>query len=176
MQQYWKIIFQVSNTRDRNLLNLLDNDLYLLKLLYIKGDLQIKYFGHLNSLCARATKAIINHTPIGEYHLSFFSLIKTSVMCSDYPIELRHHILHDYRRFNNYWNLRRDIISHFVFFLELNSNYFSFGESITQFCRFCLLCSSYIFIWFSSFLFPLIVCSYITQLQSSYHSLFMHFM
>ena len=73
MQQYWKITFQASNTRDKNFLDLLDNDIHLSKLSYTKGDSWIKYFGYLNSLCTRATKAIINHTLIGEYYLSFFS-------------------------------------------------------------------------------------------------------
>jgi len=32
--------------------------------LYIKGGLWIKYYGHLNSLCAKATRAITNYTLI----------------------------------------------------------------------------------------------------------------
>ena len=126
-------MFQASNARGRNLnfLDLLDDDLHLLEPLYTKEDSWIKYFGHSNSLYARTTRAIINHAPIGEYCLHFFPNEDFSCPCSDYLIESRCYILHDCRRFNNYWNLRRDVISHFVSFLEFNSNAFSFGESIT---------------------------------------------
>ena len=34
------------------------------------------------------------------------------------------------KRYNNYWNPRKDLIAHFTLFLEFNSNTFSFGESI----------------------------------------------
>ena len=50
---------------------------------------------------------------------------------SQYPIETRQHILHEYRRFNNYWNLRWNTLAYFTLFLEFNSSAFSFGESIT---------------------------------------------
>jgi len=126
----WKMMFQVSDARGRNFLDLLDNNLHLLELSYTKEGLWIKYSSHSNSLCTRTTRAIVNHAPIGEYCLCFFPNEDFSCPCSDYLIESRHHILHDCRRFNNYWNPRRDTISHFVSFLEFNSNAFSFGESI----------------------------------------------
>ena len=127
----WKMTFQASDARGRNFLDLLDNDLHPLEPSYTKGGLWIKFSGHSNSLCARATRAIINHATIGEYCLQFFSNEDFSCPCSNYPIESRCHILHECRRFNNYWNPRRDTISHFVSFLEFNSNTFSKGESIT---------------------------------------------
>ena len=102
-----------------------------------------------------------------------------SYHCSNHFIESRYYILHECRSFNNYWNLRRDTISHFMSFLEFNSNIFSFGESTTQDCDFCLICSSdffilifFLFFFFFFFLFFLfIVCFYIIQLQSSYYNL-----
>ena len=103
--------FQVSNAKDRQFLNLLDDDLHPIKPSYTKEGSWIKYFGYLNSLCMRAMKAIINHTPIREYHLYFFPNEDSSCLCRNYLIESRHYILHDCRRFNNYWNLRRDTIS-----------------------------------------------------------------
>ena len=103
--------FQVSNAKDRQFLNLLDDDLHPIKPSYTKEGSWIKYFGYLNSLCMRAMKAIINHTPIREYHLYFFPNEDSSFLCRNYLIESRHYILHDCRRFNNYWNLRRDTIS-----------------------------------------------------------------
>ena len=38
-----------------------------LKLTYSKGGTWLKYFGYSNLLCARATRATVNHVPIGEY-------------------------------------------------------------------------------------------------------------
>jgi len=76
-------------------------------------------------------QAIVNHTSIGEYQLNFFSQEEFKCLCELYPIETCHHILHEYKRYKNYWNLRHDTIGHFTFFLEFNRNAFSFGDSIT---------------------------------------------
>ena len=54
-----------------------------------------------------------------------------SCPCGLYLIESRRHILHKYRRFNEYWNLRRDLISYFIMFLKLNLNVFVFINTIT---------------------------------------------
>ena len=79
----------------------------------------------------QATRAIVNHAPISEYRLRFFLQKDFKCLYSIYSIEIRHHILYKYRRYNEYWNPRRDVISHFTLFLEFNSSTFSFGESIT---------------------------------------------
>jgi len=71
---------------------------------------------------------IINHTSIGKYRLRFFPKKNFSYSCSLYSIESWRHILYDCRRFNNYWNLRRDSIGHFTLFLEFNSRAFSFKK------------------------------------------------
>jgi len=96
-----------------------------------KGRPWLKYFGHSNLLCTRATRAIVNHAPIGEYRLRFFPREDFACPYGEYPIETRCHILYDCRRFNNYWNPRRDSIAHFILFLEFNGNTFSFSENIT---------------------------------------------
>jgi len=127
----WKITFQASNIKGQNFLELLDNENNPLELSYSKGGTWLKYFEHSNSLCARSSRTIINHTPIEEYCLKFFPHEDFKCPCGNYPIELRRHILHEYKRFNNYWNLRRDTIEHFVSFLIFNSSAFSFGNSIT---------------------------------------------
>jgi len=122
--------FQASEHNERNFLKLLNDDLNSLKPLAIKGSLWLQYFGHSTSLCARVTWAIINHAPIGEYWLRFFPRKDFLYPCELYPIETRWHILHEYKRFNNYWNFRRDTIAYFSLFLKLNSNAFSFGQDI----------------------------------------------
>jgi len=62
--------------------------------------------------------------------LRFFPREDFSCPCGQYPIETRRHILHECKRFNEYWNLRRDSIGHFITFLELNPNVFAFPSPI----------------------------------------------
>jgi len=59
--------FQASDNKGHNFLELLDNENNLLKLIYSKDGTWLKYFGYSNLLCARATRAIINYTPISKY-------------------------------------------------------------------------------------------------------------
>ena len=94
------MIFQASDLESTHFLDLLDDELHTIELLYIKGGPWIKQFSHSNSLCARATRAIINHTPISEYHLRFFLRENFSCLCKIYLIETRHHILYECQRYN----------------------------------------------------------------------------
>ena len=100
-------------------LNLLNNDYLPIKPTYMKDGTWLKLFGHLNSLCARATRAITNHAPIGKYCLRFFPRENSNCLCKTYPIKSRHHILYECRRYTNYWNPNRKSLNHFVIFLEL---------------------------------------------------------
>ena len=59
--------FQESDIKERNFPDLLDDDSSSLKLSTIKSRSWLQYFGHSNSLCARAIRAIVNYTPIREY-------------------------------------------------------------------------------------------------------------
>ena len=126
------MIFQVSDLKGKQFLDLLNSDRNGLEPSYIKGRLWLKFFSHFNSLCARAMRAIINHTPIDEYRLWFFPREEFSCPCRFYPIKTRWHILCKYKRFNNYWNLRRDSIGHFVIFLESNPEVFVFQNTINS--------------------------------------------
>ena len=112
-------------------LNLLNNNPTNIKPSYTNKGLWIKHFSHSNPFCARATCAITNHALIEEYQLRFFPREKFNCLCRLYSIKPRCYILHEYRRFNKYWNPMRDTISTFVSFLEFNLNAFSFRESIT---------------------------------------------
>ena len=94
--------FQASDLKGKNFLELLDSDLKPIKPLAIKDNSWLQHFGHSNSLCTRATRAIINHAPIGEYYLRFFPREDFSCPYSLYPIESRQHILYDCKRFNKY--------------------------------------------------------------------------
>ena len=121
-------MFQASNLKGNQFLDLLNNNNNIIELSYVKGGSWLKTFSHSNSLCARATRAITNHTLIGEYRIRFFSRKEFKCPCSVYPIESRHHILHKCSRFNGYWNLRRDSLSHFVMFLVTNPGAFAFSN------------------------------------------------
>jgi len=65
-------MFQASEGKGKNFLELLDNDLNVVEPSYTKGGLWLQLVGHSNLLCARATRAITNHAPIREYKLRFF--------------------------------------------------------------------------------------------------------
>ena len=81
--------FQVSDLKGRNFLELLNNNSNPLKLSAIKSSLWLQYFGHFYFLCTRATRAIINHAPISEYQLRFFSREEFACPYILYPIESR---------------------------------------------------------------------------------------
>jgi len=121
--------FQASDGKGRNFLDLLDDDFNPIKPHYAKGGPWLQAFGHSNTLCAHTVRAITNHAPIGEYRLHFLPGMDILCPCSNYPIEIRRHILHECRRFNGYWNPRRDSLSHFVMFLTANPNAFAFVSS-----------------------------------------------
>jgi len=123
-----KMMFQASNLKGNQFLDLLDNNNNIIEPSYIKGGSWLKTFSHSNSLCARVTRAIMNHTPIGEYKLRFFLRKEFKYSCGIYLIESRYHILHKYGRFNGYWNLRSDSLSHFVMFLVTNLDAFAFPD------------------------------------------------
>ena len=139
--------------------------------MYSKGGTWLKYFGHSNSLCVRVTIAIVNHALIDEYRLRFFPQEDFKCLCSNYPIETRCHILHDCKRYNKYWNPRRDMISHFTLFLEFNSfvwrkHYYKLLVALLTSPFLCFLVLSFFLSFLFSFSFPyscslcLNVCSY----------------
>ena len=63
----WKMIFQASDLKGRHFLKLVNSDNNILEPTYNKDDIWLKFFGHSNILCARASRAITNHAPISEY-------------------------------------------------------------------------------------------------------------
>ena len=127
--QNWQMTFQASDYKGNHFL--FDDNYLPIKPTYTKGGTWLKLIGHSNSWCARATRAITNHVPIGEYHLRFFPKENFNCLCRSYPIESRCHILHKCRRYNNYWNHNRESLNHFVTSLEFNPRAYSFHEGIT---------------------------------------------
>ena len=128
--KYWKMTFQASELKGNHFLDLLDSDNKIIEPTYAKGGSWLKLIGYLNLLCACTIRAITNHAPISKYRLRFFLREEFRCPCSHYPIKSRCHILHDCVRFNGYWNPKRDSFSHFIMFLVLNPNAFSFCDSV----------------------------------------------
>ena len=149
------MIFQVFDARGRQFLNVLDDNIHPIEPLYTKRGSWIKYFRHSNLLCARATRAIVNHASIGEYCLCFFPNENFSYPCKDCPIESRYHIFYNCRRFNNYWNLRQDTIGHFVSFPKFSMNVFFLENILHSRATFaCAIATTFIFLLH-------VVCSYV---------------
>ena len=123
------MIFQALDGKERHFLELVNNNLKDIEPSYTKGGPWLQLFGHSNTLCACAMRAITNYAPIGEYQLRFFSNEEFKCLCGNYPIESRRYILHNCMRFNGYWNPRRDSLSHFVMFLIANPNAFTFIDN-----------------------------------------------
>ena len=124
--------FQASDGKGKQFYDLVDNNLEIIKLSYTKGGPWLQAFGHSNSLCARATRAITNHAPIGKYHLRFFPNEDFKCPCGYYLIETRRHILQECMRHNGYQNPRRDALSHFVMFLSANPKAFAFINNVSS--------------------------------------------
>ena len=60
------MMFQASDGKGKQFLDLVDNNLNIIEPVYTKGGSWLQAFGHSNSLCACATRAITNHTPCYE--------------------------------------------------------------------------------------------------------------
>ena len=99
---HWKMMFQALDGKWKHFLDIVDDNLNIIKPAYIKGGPWLQVFGHSNLLCACAMRAITNHAPIGEYRLRFFPNRDFKCPCNNYPIESRRHILHECSRFNGY--------------------------------------------------------------------------
>jgi len=120
--------FQALDYKEKKFLNI--DDLPV-KPTYSKDGTWLKLIGHSNTLYTRMTRAITNHASIGEYHLRFFSRESFACSCREYSIKSRNHILHNYRRFNNYWNSNKKLLLNFIAFFKFNPEAISFHKRIT---------------------------------------------
>ena len=68
----WKMMFQASDGIENQFLHLLNDNFNIIEPFYAKEGPWLQAFGHSNLLYACASRAITNHTPIGEYRLRFF--------------------------------------------------------------------------------------------------------
>ena len=96
------MMFQALDLKEKQFLDLLNNNNNIIKPSYVKEGSWLKTFSYLNFLCTHTTRAINNHTPIGEYRLRFFPRKEFKCPCSLYPIKSKHYILYECNRFNSY--------------------------------------------------------------------------
>jgi len=61
------MLFQASDSKGKNFLDLLNDDLNPLKPSSIEKGPWLQLFGHSNLLCACSSRAIMNHAPIEKY-------------------------------------------------------------------------------------------------------------
>jgi len=94
--------FQASDGKGKQFYDLVDDNLEIIEPSYTKEGLWLQSFGHSNSLCARATRAITSYVLIDEYYLQFFPNEDFKCPCGYYPIETRRHILYECIRHNGY--------------------------------------------------------------------------
>ena len=68
----WRTLFNRPTVQGRHFLPLRDRNRRFLQPSYSKGGSWLPHIGQSVTLCARATRAILNHAPIGEYRQCFF--------------------------------------------------------------------------------------------------------
>ena len=98
----WKMTFQALDGKEKQFLDLLDDNSNDIEPSYVKGGPWLQTFGQSNTLCVHTMRVITNHALIREYRLRFFPREEFKCPCGVYPIKSRRHILHDCSRFNSY--------------------------------------------------------------------------
>ena len=77
----WRTAFNRPAVQGRHFLTLRGKNRKPLQPSYSKGGSWLPHIGQSVTLCARATRAILNHAPIGEYRQCFFPAECTQCPC-----------------------------------------------------------------------------------------------
>ena len=93
------MIFQASNYKGRNFLNLNDNKGENIHLICTKEGVWLKYFGLFNSLYVWIIRLITNHTLIDKYRLRFSREEPIAYLYGNYSVKTRRHILFEYQEY-----------------------------------------------------------------------------
>ena len=83
----WRTLFNCPTVQGQHFLPLRDRNQRFLQSNYSKGGSWLPYIGQSVTLYARAARAILNHTPIGEYRQHFFSAECTQCLCGHCQVE-----------------------------------------------------------------------------------------
>jgi len=95
----WRTAFNHPTVQGHHFLTLRGKNRKPLQPSYSKGGSWLTHIGQLVTLCARATRAILNHAPIEKYRQRFFPAEYTQCPCSHCQVETRQHIFANCSRF-----------------------------------------------------------------------------
>ena len=91
-----------------------------------KGGSWLPYIGQSVTLCARATRAILNHAPIGEYRQCFFPAECTQCSCGHCQVETCRHIFPKFA--HSPLTDPSPLVKDFVDFLKVHPGAFAFSS------------------------------------------------
>ena len=124
----WRSSFSYPSSQGRHFLSLKGGNRKSLQPSYTKGGSWLLFIAESVTLCARATRAILNHAPIGEFRQCFFPAECTQCPCGHCQVETRRHILADCSRFAHApLTDRSPSIKDFVKFLKEHPSAFAFA-------------------------------------------------
>ena len=83
----WQMLFENAPYKGSQFLDTYNDDGHLIIPSYTKGGSWLNTIGISNSICARATRLITNHAPIGEYKARFFPREVNSCPCNNTQLE-----------------------------------------------------------------------------------------
>ena len=127
----WTTEFLRGETRGRSFLTINTEKYKVAIPTYAEGGTWMCHLGHSISLCARATRAILNHAPIGEYRTRFFPQETCACPCGQSNVETRLHILTECTRFtSDRITLPSPCIGDFIKFLTSNPLAFAFPTTM----------------------------------------------
>ena len=123
----WRTSFSCPSSQGCHFLPLKDGNHKSLQPSYTKGDSWLPFIGELVTLYARATQAILNHAPIGEFRQCFFPAECTQCLYGYCQVEICQHILANCCQFSH-TSLIDPLLSlkDFVKFLKEHPSAFAF--------------------------------------------------
>jgi len=123
----WRTFFAHPSSQGRYFLPLKGGIKNLLQPSYAKGEGWLPFIGKSVTLCARATRAILNHAPIGEFRQRFFPAECTQCPYGHCQVETCRHIFANCYRFAHF--PLTDLVptvKNFVKFLKEHPSAFAF--------------------------------------------------
>ena len=124
----WRTTFNHPTVQGHHFLTLRGKNCKPLQPSYSKDGSWLTHIGQLVILCARATRAILNHAPIGEYRQCFFPAECTQCLCGHCQVETCQHIFVNCSRFAHSLLIDPSLsIEDFVNFLKEHPSAFAFS-------------------------------------------------
>jgi len=124
----WQKSFKDSKKRGQLFLDFEDDNEKVIKPSYAKGGSWLPHIGISNSICARFTRMMIGHAPIGEYKQRFFPNESPQCPCGEAEVETREHIFMQCKRYDASFRPRDIKIASFVNFIVGNPTSFCFDN------------------------------------------------